>query len=133
MNTSSFDSVNGSQCGAILQALGRPSFGNTSFRFELWLNPGHPLGFMGFGTVGYPAPGISLAGIGMPFCAAYTNLDLGLFPVPLTNGAGFFPLPIPNAPSLLGAALAAQGVGPGNTPLGLVASYGIDLVVGYGY
>ena len=130
-NCASVD-YNGTSCTASADTVGRPSFGNSNFGISVFLSS-TPVAFVLFGSVGYPAPGVSLAGIGMPGCAAYTNGDLGYYPVTMTNGRGTLPLPIPSSTLLLGANLAAQSFGPGNTPFGIVASRGIDLVIGYGY
>jgi hypothetical protein len=115
-----------------LQAQGgsRPKLGGT-FLMELdRVDPAAVLGFLVLGLS--QLPGIDLGPIGMPGCALYASLD-SLQTVPLTVGAPTtVPLPLPASPALSGVVLQAQGatLTPGATPLGLVSSNGLELLLG---
>ncbi len=122
----------GSGCSdLVLGANGVPQLGNASFALLLSnVNAVSPVGLFAFGSSALN-PGIDLTAIGMPGCAAYQSLDIGLLTgSATTNGVSTFPLPIPNSPALTGSQLAAQGVAFAVTaPLPLAASNGVLLVL----
>jgi hypothetical protein len=124
----------GAGCDGLgLAGNGVPALGNAAFALDVTgVQPISPIAFVGFGTIKLD-PGVSLAGLGMPGCFAYQNLDLGLFATgPVAGGVGSFPLVVPNTPSLAGAVLAAQGSAfTLNTVLGLSASNGVEVVFGF--
>jgi hypothetical protein len=125
----------GTHCGMFLEALGLPSLGNSDFGLGLLVPGAPPQAFVAIGSVLLAPPGIDLTSIGMPGCHAYTNMDIGMFAVAIAqpSGRGTFAMPIPNDPLLLNAHLSAQAVSLGNTPLGLVASFAVDVAIGFGY
>lgn len=117
--------------GIVLAGNGAPTVGNLGFQLVVSNLPGaQPLALLGVGSV-VVNPGLSLAGIGMAGCQAYTNLDIGLFgPGVGAAGAVTFPFPIPASPSLNGLTLSTQGVGFSNfTALGLSATNGVRVVI----
>lgn len=121
--------------GMAMAGNGRPSLGNASFSLTVSGIPAvSPVAFVGFGTV-VVNPGIPLASIGMSGCTGYTNLDLGLFGSgPVAAGASQFVLPIPVSPALAGTVLSSQGVALTTaTSLGLAASNGTQITLGFGY
>jgi hypothetical protein len=75
-------------------------------------------------------PGLDLAGLGMPGCAQYVSLDAATV-LQNTGGAAVQTLLIPNAQSLVGLQLFAQGAAfaPGQNTFGLVASRGLHLTI----
>lgn len=116
--------------GLQAQAGSRPKLGGT-FLMELdRVDPAAVLGFLVLGLS--QLPGIDLGPFGMPDCALYASLD-SLQTVALAVGAPTtVPLPLPASPALSGVVLQAQGatLTPGATPLGLVSSNGLELVLG---
>jgi hypothetical protein len=111
---------------------GLPQLGSATFAVLVNNVPAvSPIGFVAFASTAVN-PGVSLAGVGMPGCFAYTTLDIGLFGAsPVVGGTSTFALPIPNDPLLQGFALAAQGVSfSSNTALGLATGNGVALVLG---
>jgi hypothetical protein len=119
--------------GLALVSAGTPQLGNAGFGLRVNNVPAaSPVGLFGFGTL-VVNPGVDLTIVGMPGCFAYTNLDLGLFTGSLVaGGSSTLPLPIPNTPALGGFTLSSQGVSFSTlTPLGLAASNGLTLVLGY--
>lgn len=78
-------------------------------------------------------PGTDLTVIGMAGCFSYTSLDVGTFgPSVVASGTGTVAFPIPSVPSLSGLVLYGQGISySGATSLGLAASNGTQLVVGF--
>ncbi|MCB9879260.1 MAG: hypothetical protein H6835_16820 [Planctomycetes bacterium] len=77
-------------------------------------------------------PGIDLGSAGMPGCRLYASLDSldVLWPV---AGAATYVVPIPNDPTLMGAALAVQSAAfvAGVNSAGLISSNGVELTMGF--
>jgi hypothetical protein len=91
---------------------------------------GSPFGAVLLGFIGYN-PGISLTGIGMPGCFRYTDGAASvLFIAPV--GSASVPFASPASPSFIGVHVFCQGVtfSPPITPLGAIASNGVDLNLG---
>ncbi len=129
--------VYGAGCdGLSMDAAGLPSIGNGSFTLRANAVPAvSPLAFFGFGSV-VQNPGLPLGPIlGMTGCAAYTNLDAGLYSGSVvTNGTSTLSFTIPSATSLLGSVLSAQALSLSvANPFGLAASNGVRVQVGQGY
>ena len=126
----------GSGCGGmVMTGYGRPSIGNANFKLNLTGVPAtSPIAFVAWGTV-VVNPGIPLTSIGMAGCSGYTNLDLGLFgSSPVAAGASTFALGIPNNPAFVGTVLSSQGVALSpTTALGLVATNGTQVTIGFGF
>ena len=126
----------GSNCGGVtMTSFGLPSLGNSNFRLDLTGVPAtSPIAFVGFGTA-VVNPGSSLMGIGMAGCNAYTNLDMGLFGTGVVSaGAVSLTLGIPANISVAGLVLSSQSVALSpTTALGLVASNGTQIGLGFGY
>ena len=122
----------GSGCdGLTLGANGVPSLGNPLFELVASnVPPVLPLVFFAFGSAALN-PGVDLTVIGMPGCATYTTLDLGLLgPSVVAGTSATFPLPIPLDPALTGTAIPSQAVSfSAATPLGLASSNGLKLVL----
>lgn len=126
----------GAGCGApalafVPDANGRPMLGQVATARVLGtpsLAVGVALGWsqQWAGTLPLPA---SLAAIGMPGCDLLQSADLfGLSTTPLTATSVSFALAVPNLPLLLGTSLYLQAyaLAPGQNPLQLTASNGID-------
>ena len=111
------------------QAGSRPKLGGT-FLMEIdRIDPAAVLGFLVLGLS--QLPGIDLGPIGMPGCALYASLD-SVQTVPLAGFPTPVPLALPSNPALSGVVLQAQAatLTPGATPLGLVSSNGLELLLG---
>ncbi len=125
----------GSGCdGVTLTGIGLPSIGNASFTLRVSNVPAvSPLALVGFGTV-VVNPGTPLASIGMPGCAAYTDLGIGLFGSgPVVAGTSDYAAGVPNNIALLGVTLSTQAVAFSTTTAALLAtSNGVQVTIGYG-
>jgi hypothetical protein len=92
--------------------------------------------FLGFAAVawGLQSASLPLGGIGMPGCTLLTNGDQSLVSFCASTSAttAEHTLGIPLAPILLGVHLHLQAwtLAPGVTPLGIVVSNGLELVIG---
>jgi hypothetical protein len=75
--------------------------------------------------------GLDLGGIGMPGCRQFVGLDATVVFLP-SGGSGSRPLPIPNNPALSGLRVSSQSAvfATGVNPLGVLASNGLDLLIG---
>lgn len=77
-------------------------------------------------------PGISLAGLGAPGCSVYTNGNLGALFGLSFNGTAFAPVPIPNAPQLMGAEVVVQSIAKQTlNAFGWVTSNGVQATIGF--
>lgn len=76
-------------------------------------------------------PGVPLAGIGMPGCAAFVSPDL-LVTLP-ASGSALWATNLPAAPALLGISLFAQGlsIDPGVNAAGLTVSNAVEGMLGH--
>lgn len=76
-------------------------------------------------------PGINLAFLGMPGCAAYTNLD-AVYTMVVSGGQATHGLTIPNQANLIGFQVFAQSsvFAPTINPFGFVNSNGVALTLG---
>lgn len=111
------------------QAGSRPKLGS-SFVMEIdRIDPTAVFGFLVLGFTQYP--GLDLGPIGMPGCALYASLD-SVQAVPLAGAPTPVTLALPANPALSGVLLQAQAatLTPGATPLGLVSSNGLELLLG---
>jgi hypothetical protein len=109
----------------------RPLLGGV-FTMEIGgIDPAAVLGLLVLGFTQYPDPGIDLGPLGMPGCALYASLD-SVQAVPLAGMPTPVALAAPANPALAGVLLQAQAatLTPGATPLGLVASNGLELKFG---
>jgi hypothetical protein len=86
---------------------------------------------MVFGVSGIPT-GIDLTPIGMGGCSLYATLD-SLIPFPLSGAVSSYGFVVPNSPPLIGVAFTAQAatLTPSVTPLNLLSSNGLQLLLGY--
>lgn len=109
----------------------RPSLG-TTFTMDIdQIATGSLLGLMVFGTTSFPN-GFDLTPIGMPECSLYAALG-SLQSFPLTGSPSSFSFVVPNAPTLVGVLLQAQAatITPGANALGVYASNGLELTLGF--
>lgn len=113
----------------LAQSGSRPRLGSTFLMDIDRIDPAAVLGFLVLGFTQYP--GLDLGPIGMPGCALYASLD-SVQSVPLAGFPTTVPLALPVNPALSGLVLQAQAatLTPGATPLGLVSSNGLELVLG---
>jgi hypothetical protein len=113
----------------LAQSGSRPKLGGTFLMDIDRIDPAAVLGFLVLGFTQYP--GLDLGPIGMPGCALYASLD-SVQTVPLAGFPTTVPLALPANPALSGLVLQAQAatLTPGATPLGLVSSNGLELVLG---
>jgi hypothetical protein len=119
--------------GMAMTATNLPSIGNPNFTLRISNVPAvSPVALVAFGTIALP--GVPLDPIGMVGCFGYQNTDIGLFTAgPIVSGVSDFVLNVPLNTSLVGATLASQGVALSlATTLGLAASNGTNITVGYG-
>lgn len=119
----------GSNGTPLLQATTAPNLG---FTWHLQLSnlvPTIPIAALALGLA--ELPGLSLAGIGMPGCAAFVTPDV-LVSLP-ASGSALWASSVPAAPSLLGVSLFAQGVSldPTSNAAGLVVSNAVEGVLGH--
>jgi hypothetical protein len=125
----------GSGCdGVTLTGIGLPSVGNSSFTLRVSNVPAvSPIALVGFGTV-VVNPGTPLDPIGMPGCAAYTDLGIGLFSSgPVVAGTSDYAAGVPNNLALLGVTLSTQAVTFSTATAALLAtSNGVQVTIGYG-
>ena len=124
----------GTGCGApalATNAIGVPTIGNSAFGLTVDnVAAISPLAFVFFGSTAVN-PGLDLTFIGMPGCFGYTSADLGSAGAPVSAGSAAFSIPIPNTPSLAGAAFSAQGIAFSlSTPLNLASGNGLLVTVG---
>jgi hypothetical protein len=116
-----------------LAASARPLIG-TSINLTTSGTTGTNLGVMFFGLASIPSPGIDLAAIGAPGCAALVDVNQAvgnlIGNLPGTNLV--VPLPIPNSTTLLGFACHAQSIwlDAAANNAGFVTSNGVSLVLG---
>jgi hypothetical protein len=90
---------------------------------------GSPFGAIVFGFQTYN-PGLSLANIGMPGCFQYTDSMVTLLYFPFGSSSVATPF---NTPNMAGLTFGTQALvyAAGTTPLGVIASNGLVLTVGY--
>ncbi len=76
--------------------------------------------------------GIDLTGIGMDGCSLYAMLDT-LVSFGLTGAVTSYGFLVPNSSTLIGVNFAAQAatLPPGATPLSLLSSNGLELLLAY--
>ncbi len=113
-----------------MAASSRPVLGSTVNLSVTNIPPGSPFGAVLFGFVGFN-PGVSLTSIGMPGCFRYTDGAASvLFIAP--PGSATVPFGVPMVPAFVGVHVYCQGVSysPPLTPLGAIASNGVDLGLG---
>jgi hypothetical protein len=120
--------------GAIPPVLGmdaRPIIGTTSNMVTTNITAGtlFVLQVAGFSRI--PAPGLPLAGFGLPGCFLHINASTSAL-LPVIGGQSAFPLALPNAVSFLGVQLYAQSAPftAGLNAAGIIASNGMCLKVG---
>lgn len=96
------------------------------------LRPSAAVGVLVLGLTQF-APGVSLAGLGMPNCFAHTSLDATFAFVATPPATQLSLLTMPADPAYVGFALFAQAavLDPGLTPFGLAASNGGAMVLGF--
>ena len=76
-------------------------------------------------------PGVDLAAVGAPGCAAYTNANLGAYVQPASNAASALSVPIPSNPALVGSTFTAQcTASTAQNTWGIATSNGLRVVVG---
>jgi hypothetical protein len=109
----------------------RPQLGTTFTMDVDQITQGSALGIMVFGVTSIPV-GIDLTGIGMDGCSLYATLDT-LVPFGLTGAVTSYGFAVPNSSTLSGVTFAAQAatLTPGSTPLNLLSSNGLELLLGY--
>lgn len=112
-------------------ATSTPFLGNAQFGFVTSNVPGPiPISVLVLGDTPIPA-GVPLAAIGMGLCQAYGNGNLVSLPVPTIQGTSTALLPIANNPALVGISITSQSLAfSPATPLGLIASNGMQMTVG---
>jgi hypothetical protein len=85
-------------------------------------------------TVGLVNPNLDLTGIGMPGCTQYTDAMVTLLYLPFGNPSATLVYNVPGNPAFTGVTLLAQSFAyapaDGLTPLGAIASNGLNLVLG---
>ena len=109
----------------------RPQIGTTFTMVVDLITPGSLLGVMVLGVSGIPT-GIDLTPIGMGGSSLYATLD-SLIPFPLSGAVSSYGFVVPNSPPLIGVAFTAQAatLTPSVTPLNLLSSNGLQLLLGY--
>jgi hypothetical protein len=121
--------ITGPEHGLTLRASSRPVLGNT----VTLTTSSIPSATLGATVVSYTQfhPGIDLTPIGMPGCFRYVGLDASNLFVPLGTTAAI-QVPVPAVPGLGGLHLYCQSAAfaPRVNPLGMLASNGLDLLVG---
>ena len=119
------DVIGGSCNGSTLRATSRPRFGDT---WQLALIDLPPAATLPFTIIGAGNPGLPLDGQGLPGCVLHADLTL----LTIFGGNPAFSLPVPFAPSLIGAVLYAQGGAfePGLNAFGAGLSNAIRAVIG---
>lgn len=112
-------------------ATSTPFLGNSQFGFLTSNVPGPvPLSVLVLGDTPIPA-GVPLAAIGMGLCQAYGNGNLLSLPVPTLQGTSTALLPIALNQALLGISITSQSLAfSPATPLGLIASNGMQMTIG---
>lgn len=124
----------GTGCGGLVwDPLNTPRLGLTqTLRLQNIPNPASSIGLVIFGSVAIPG-GLDLTALGAPGCFLYQTAEDIVTVFPLTSSNMFYFLPIPNNPTLVGAAVWTQGgllVPPGTNPLGALTGNAVELVLG---
>jgi hypothetical protein len=113
-----------------LAAVARPLIGQTASLETRAIPTGSISGFLLYGTVAIPLPGIDLGAIGAPGCSIYHSGDV-VVPFAVANPTAQHSLRVPNNPSLAGAHLYSQSVvfAPGVNTLGAITSNAVDWLI----
>jgi hypothetical protein len=119
------DVIGGSCNGSTLRATSRPRLGDA---WHLALDNVPPAATLPFTIVGAGSPGLPLDGLGLPGCVLHADLTL----LTIFGGNPAYSLAVPNALSLVGAVLHAQGGAfePGLNAFGAGLSNAIRATVG---
>jgi hypothetical protein len=120
----------GPEHGLTLTASPRALLGNTLVLTTSSIPGLTPLGSTIFGLTRFN-PGIDLTPIGMPGCSRYVSLDASVVFIP-SGTTGTIQATVPNSPTLTGTHFYCQSATftPGVNPLGMLASNGLDLLLG---
>ena len=113
-----------------LDAAARPVTGTSVTVTTSQIPAGTPLGAAVFSLTRHN-PGVSLAPLGMPNCFQYVGLDFANAFVP-SGATGTFAFAVPNNAGLAGLRFFCQSAtfSAGVNPLGVLASNGLDFLVG---
>ena len=113
-----------------LSANGPPTLGSTIQLVTTNVPSGTSLGFTFLSFTKFD-PGIDLSSNGMPGCWQFVGLDVVTTFLP-SGSVGVVPFQLPNSITFGGAEVRSQSatLSPATTPLGVITSNGIELVLG---